>query len=87
LLNWRDAYQNLAVHVVLSEERVPGRRYGLVTEALAEDVDNAAGCQAYLAGPPAMVDAATDLLKARGLASRDIHADAFYPADPVKESA
>jgi naphthalene 1,2-dioxygenase ferredoxin reductase component len=33
---------------------------------------------AYLAGPPVMVEAATALLAARGLAPRQIHADAFY---------
>jgi CDP-4-dehydro-6-deoxyglucose reductase/ferredoxin-NAD(P)+ reductase (naphthalene dioxygenase ferredoxin-specific) len=33
---------------------------------------------AYLAGPPAMVEAATAMLAARGLAPRQIHADAFY---------
>jgi len=29
---------------------------------------------------PAMVDAATALVRARGVESRDIHADAFFPA-------
>jgi CDP-4-dehydro-6-deoxyglucose reductase/ferredoxin-NAD(P)+ reductase (naphthalene dioxygenase ferredoxin-specific) len=33
---------------------------------------------AYLAGPPVMVEAATAWLAARGLAQRQIHADAFY---------
>ena len=33
---------------------------------------------AYLAGPPVMVEAATASLAARGLAQRQIHADAFY---------
>jgi ferredoxin-NADP reductase len=33
---------------------------------------------AYLAGPPAMVEAASAMLAARGLAPRQIHADAFY---------
>jgi naphthalene 1,2-dioxygenase ferredoxin reductase component len=33
---------------------------------------------AYLAGPPAMVEAAIAMLGARGLAPRQIHADAFY---------
>jgi ferredoxin-NADP reductase len=33
---------------------------------------------AYLAGPPVMVEAATALLRAQGLGSRQVHADAFY---------
>jgi len=64
-------------HVVLSEQKgASGRRYGLVHEAIEiPDVENT---MAYLAGPPVMVEAATALLAARGLAQRQIHADAFY---------
>jgi CDP-4-dehydro-6-deoxyglucose reductase/ferredoxin-NAD(P)+ reductase (naphthalene dioxygenase ferredoxin-specific) len=66
-------------HVVLSEQiGGPGRRYGLVHEALGQDLAEPADCKAYLAGPPVMVEAATVVLEARGLARRDIHADAFY---------
>jgi len=32
----------------------------------------------YVAGPPAMVDAVIAVLAQAGVASRDIHADAFY---------
>ena len=39
-----------------------------------------AGFHAYLAGPPAMVDAASELLREKGVGARDIHADAFYSA-------
>jgi ferredoxin-NAD(P)+ reductase (naphthalene dioxygenase ferredoxin-specific) len=66
-------------HVVLSEQKgASRRRYGLVHEALAEDLGDTRDLMAYLAGPPVMVEAATALLVARGLASRQIHADAFY---------
>jgi ferredoxin-NADP reductase len=34
-----------------------------------------------MAGPPVMVEAATAALVARGLAPRQIHADAFYNQD------
>jgi len=73
-------------HIVLSE---PGdqaaatllpRRGGFVTEAVAADFPVLAGFKAYFAGPPPMVDAATLLVRARGVGSRDIHADAFFPA-------
>ena len=45
---------------------------------MAEDLQLPPDLMAYLAGPPAMVEAATALLAARGLAPRQIHADAFY---------
>lgn len=72
------------VHWVLSDPGAvvgAGRRAGLVTDAVAADLPNLEGFKAYLAGPPAMVEAAAKLLRARGLAPRDLHADAFYPAD------
>jgi CDP-4-dehydro-6-deoxyglucose reductase/ferredoxin-NAD(P)+ reductase (naphthalene dioxygenase ferredoxin-specific) len=72
-------HPNFGYHVVLSEQiGSRGRRYGLVHEALAQDLADPAGCKAYLAGPPVMVEAAAAVLEARGLAPRDIHADAFY---------
>ncbi len=51
-----------------------------MTDAVAADFAGLAGFKAYLAGPPPMVDAATALVKARGVGARDIHADAFFPA-------
>ena len=87
---WQVRHPHLKVHVVLSDERkphgaphdaaAPARRYGLVTDAVRADFSSFTGFQAYLAGPPAMVDAATELLRAGGIAARDIHADAFYSA-------
>jgi ferredoxin-NAD(P)+ reductase (naphthalene dioxygenase ferredoxin-specific) len=80
-------YPNFKPHIVLSE---PGgvagsgtllpRRYGLVTDAVAADLPSLAGFKAYIAGPPPMVEAATELARGRGLTHRDIHADAFFPA-------
>ncbi|HTO44878.1 MAG TPA: 2Fe-2S iron-sulfur cluster-binding protein [Burkholderiales bacterium] len=87
---WQAQHPQLKAHVVLSDQPQPGdvhetaatpaRRYGLVTDAVRGDFASFAGFQAYLAGPPAMVDAATELLRAGGIAARDIHADAFYRA-------
>jgi len=69
---------NFSYQIVLSEPgSVGGRRRGLVHQAVAEDLADAAGYTAYLAGPPAMVEAAGQLLLDRGMARRDIHADAF----------
>ncbi len=99
LREWQARHPDLAVHIVLSDEPDPetapsrqelsgalglSRRYGLVTDAVRADFARLEGFQAYLAGPPAMVDAVTELLAAGGLAARDIHADAFYSAvDPA----
>lgn len=70
-------HANFRYHVVLSEQiGARGRRYGLVHEAI--DLQDAPDVMAYLAGPPVMVEAATALLAARGLAPRQVHADAFY---------
>ncbi|MFO1318979.1 MAG: 2Fe-2S iron-sulfur cluster-binding protein [Burkholderiales bacterium] len=74
------------VHVVLSDASSSSanptrkRRIGLVTDAVNEDFDRLDGFVAYLAGPPPMVEAAVTLLESKGVARRDIHADAFYPA-------
>ncbi|MFN0314586.1 MAG: 2Fe-2S iron-sulfur cluster-binding protein, partial [Burkholderiales bacterium] len=73
-------YRNLSVHIVLSQERgsAPNRRYGLVTDAVLTDFPNLQGFMAYLAGPPVMVEAATELVTRLGMPARDVHADAFY---------
>ncbi len=69
---------NFSYQIVLSEPCAEsGRRRGLVHQAVAEDIADAAGYSAYLAGPPAMVEAAGELLLGRGAERRDIHADAF----------
>jgi naphthalene 1,2-dioxygenase ferredoxin reductase component len=94
LRQWQARYPDFRVYIVLSDEPdldntqplkvggavSPTRRYGLVTDAVRADFACFEGFQAYLAGPPAMVDAATELLTAGGVAARDIHADAFYSA-------
>jgi ferredoxin-NAD(P)+ reductase (naphthalene dioxygenase ferredoxin-specific) len=70
-------HANFAYQVVLSEQiGAPGRRYGLVHEAIETPL--AQDLMAYLAGPPVMVEAATARLRAEGLGPRRIHADAFY---------
>jgi CDP-4-dehydro-6-deoxyglucose reductase/ferredoxin-NAD(P)+ reductase (naphthalene dioxygenase ferredoxin-specific) len=70
-------HPNFSYHVVLSEQiGASGRRYGLVHEAIDQPI--ADDVMAYLAGPPVMVEAASALLTALGVAPRQIHADAFY---------
>lgn len=48
---------------------------GLVTEAI--DAHLEPGAHAYLCGPPAMVDAAVEMLAARGIPRSEIHFDRF----------
>jgi naphthalene 1,2-dioxygenase ferredoxin reductase component len=72
-------HDNFHYEIVLSEQPVATRRRGgFVHDAVASDTSDLAGYKAYLAGPPPMVEAASDMLLARGLPRRDIHADAFY---------
>lgn len=51
-----------------------------MTDVVAQDVPSARGWKAYVAGPPKMVEAATEMLATRGLRPDDSHADAFYPS-------
>jgi ferredoxin-NAD(P)+ reductase (naphthalene dioxygenase ferredoxin-specific) len=85
-------HANFRAHIVLSAPTAVAatdaclpRRVGLVTDALASDLADLSGFKAYFAGPPPMVDAASALVRERGVALRDIHADAFFPA-PVEAS-
>lgn len=86
LAELQSRFPSFKAHIVLSESggeaaaTLLPRRHGLVTEAVAADFSALAGFKAYFAGPPPMVDAATKLVRDRGVESRDIHADAFFPA-------
>lgn len=63
-----------------------GRRTGYVSAAVAEDHARLAGAKAYVAGPPAMVDASLSVLINRGVPARDIHADVFFtPEDKAAQ--
>ena len=63
-------HANFSCHVTPSEDELH--------EALAGGPGSAQDLMAYLAGPPAMVEAAAAALASRGLSPRQIHADAFY---------
>jgi CDP-4-dehydro-6-deoxyglucose reductase/ferredoxin-NAD(P)+ reductase (naphthalene dioxygenase ferredoxin-specific) len=72
-------FPNFAFVPVLSRDAANQRfRGGYVSDALAEDHGDLTGAKAYVAGPPAMVDAAGASLVARGLSASDIHADVFF---------
>jgi CDP-4-dehydro-6-deoxyglucose reductase/ferredoxin-NAD(P)+ reductase (naphthalene dioxygenase ferredoxin-specific) len=70
---------NLTFIPVLSEPDAPTlHRTGLVADAIASDLTDLDGWKAYVAGPPAMVEATGRVLQQRGLQSRDLHADVFF---------
>jgi CDP-4-dehydro-6-deoxyglucose reductase/ferredoxin-NAD(P)+ reductase (naphthalene dioxygenase ferredoxin-specific) len=74
-------HPSMHVQRVLSAPSGPtSRRTGFVHEAIGADLGALEDLKAYVAGPPVMVDAVSELLTARGLAKRDLHADAFFPA-------
>jgi CDP-4-dehydro-6-deoxyglucose reductase/ferredoxin-NAD(P)+ reductase (naphthalene dioxygenase ferredoxin-specific) len=74
-------HANLQVHVLVTEPPVAAEHEaGLVTEALARCFADLRGFQAYVAGPPAMVDAVLEVVTRLGLSPGDVHADAFYGA-------
>ncbi|MSP67076.1 MAG: 2Fe-2S iron-sulfur cluster binding domain-containing protein [Alphaproteobacteria bacterium] len=53
-------------------------RTGFLHEAVGADFTDLDGCQAYLAGPPVMVEACVGALTARGMRREDCHADPFF---------
>ena len=79
---WQASQPHFSFMPVLSDEPDAsdwtGRR-GLVTEALAVEIGDAFGAEAYLCGPPAMIDAAIEVLLAAGLDDGDICFDKFTP--------
>ncbi|HYQ03898.1 MAG TPA: 2Fe-2S iron-sulfur cluster-binding protein [Polyangiaceae bacterium] len=79
LLDLTHRHPNLHLQIVLSQPNAATtRRTGTVTEALTRDFTVLSGFKAYVAGPPAMVETVQRELTTKGMATRDIHADAFY---------
>jgi naphthalene 1,2-dioxygenase ferredoxin reductase component len=80
-----EQHRNLRVTPMLSKPERPTRfRTGLVHEALAETFASLAGYNIHLAGPPAMVEAATAAALALGAERQAILADAFVPTSPAR---
>lgn len=68
---------------VLSDDQVPAHRFGFVTgeiPAAVQDLGGASRLQAYLCGPPGMIDAGLAALAALGVPLADIHYDKFTDA-------
>lgn len=70
---------NVRVEIVLSQPSgATKRRTGTLAEAVTKDFSRLEGFKAYVAGPPAMVETVQRELMNKGVATRDVHADAFY---------
>lgn len=68
---------------VLSEEQAEGHRHGLVTQEIPAALDALGGTarlQAYMCGPPPMIDAAVAALTSAGVGLESIHYDKFTDA-------
>jgi ferredoxin-NAD(P)+ reductase (naphthalene dioxygenase ferredoxin-specific) len=74
-----EKHSNLHIHIVVTTGNDnPALRSGLVTDAVTQDWESLDGWRAYLCGAPPMVEAATFLVKQKGVLAEHIHADAFY---------
>ncbi len=71
-------HANLSFVPVLSEAHATQYRTGFVTQAAGADLADLKSWKAYVAGPPAMVEAAMALAFERGLNVQDMHADVFF---------
>jgi ferredoxin-NAD(P)+ reductase (naphthalene dioxygenase ferredoxin-specific) len=84
-VQWLDelarAHDNLHVHTVVSAGNTdPALRSGLVTDAVYGDWPDLNGWRAYLCGAPPMVEAASMMIKKKGVLAEHVYADAFYPS-------
>ncbi|WP_052341181.1 2Fe-2S iron-sulfur cluster-binding protein [Salinarimonas rosea] len=82
-------HPNLSFTPVLSGASSRAYRTGLVADAVAADHRDLTGWKAYLAGPPAMVEAMLQVAARASLGIGDIHADVFFTPDarPVASAA
>jgi CDP-4-dehydro-6-deoxyglucose reductase/ferredoxin-NAD(P)+ reductase (naphthalene dioxygenase ferredoxin-specific) len=81
LRSMAEGHPDFQITPVLSQpEQPPWFRTGLVHEALADTFASLAGYNVHLAGPPAMIEAATAAAIALGAERDAILADAFVPS-------
>lgn len=74
------ALPSLKLEIIVTTDDDPrsDRRIGLVTDAIAQDINDFEGWRAYVCGAPPMVEATAALLKQRGIGEHHVYADAFY---------
>ena len=84
---WQRTWPALRIHVAISDAPVQGlqvgwqARQGRVDQVLSGLYPDLRGHVVYACGSPAMVDAVRKAALAAGLASTDLHADTFVPAE------
>jgi len=80
---WAVEHKNLTYTAVLSEPDADWQgRTGFVHQAVVSDHPDMRGCDVYISGPPAMVNAARDAFLALGVTMDHLFSDAFeYAAD------
>ena len=72
---WRGRFRFVPVLSAVTPDAGWSGERGLVTEQIASLLEP--GAQAYLCGPPGMIDSAVAVLRQRGVAPEHIHADPF----------
>jgi len=83
LASYRETWPELSFVPILSDAGSTGSwegRKGLVTNHIKELAAHATS--AYLCGPPAMIDAAVEVLRDIGIAEENVHADRFLESMP-----
>jgi naphthalene 1,2-dioxygenase ferredoxin reductase component len=80
-------HEQLTFTPVLTEAKSGTYRTGMVSTAVAEDMGDLDGWKAYVAGPPAMVEATMAVATAKGLRSQDLHADIFFTPDRLPQTS
>ena len=78
-------HEQLSFTPALSEAASDTYRTGMVSTAVAEDLGDLGGWKAYVAGPPAMVEATMAVATATGLRSQDLHADIFFTPEELPQ--
>lgn len=82
-IQWLDELQeqlpNMSYQTVVATAAESDRyRTGGVIDAVNADLTELSGWRAYVAGAPVLVEAASILLRNKGVESEHIYADAFY---------
>lgn len=80
LSKWSERYPDFKVVACVQDAAADANWSGvtgLVTDVLRQTLIDGFGHEAYLCGPPGMIDAASSLLISLGLDKADIHSDSF----------
>ncbi len=86
--NWACKYPHINYIPVLSEPKIDDNwqgRIGFVHKAVTEDFADLSAYDVYMAGPPAMINAAKEAFASKGLPNEQLYFDSFdYSTDALK---